>query len=163
MLLLYVKQHISIFLLYSLYIRGANKSVCKDNCQYFSMKETSLYIHIPYCRSKCIYCDFYSGGERIAQWPRLLDALCCEMQLRKNELSVLPSSIYIGGGTPSLMPVGILKSLVGKIKEIFGCEGMIEEFTIEVNPDDVTENSCEAWKDCGVTRGEHGGAVFSRQ
>ena len=61
------------------------------------MKETSLYIHIPYCRSKCIYCDFYSGGERIAQWPRLLDALCCEMQLRKNELSVLPSSIYIGG------------------------------------------------------------------
>lgn len=140
------------FLLYSLYIRGANKSVCKDNCQYFSMKETSLYIHIPYCRSKCIYCDFYSGGERIAQWPRLLDALCCEMQLRKNELSVPPSSIYIGGGTPSLMPVRILKSLVGKIKEIFGCEGMIEEFTIEVNPDDVTENSCEAWKDCGVTR-----------
>ena len=63
-----------------------------------------LYIHIPFCRSKCLYCDFYSGGSRIADWNSYVEALLLELKLRRKEFSEPFDTLYIGGGTPSLMP-----------------------------------------------------------
>ena len=125
------------------------------------MKESSLYIHIPYCASKCIYCDFFSGGIRQADWNGLTDALISELSNRKRELETTPDTLYIGGGTPSLIPADCLSRLVVSVNRIVNLEGFWKEFTIEVNPDDVTEEKCRLWKSVGVNRVSMGMQTFN--
>ncbi len=110
-----------------------------------------LYIHIPYCTRKCLYCDFYSGGARIADWDRLVSALCNEFDLRLNEIGDPRqiTTIYLGGGTPSLMPVSHLKMLTDYVSKY---SPNIIEFTIEANPDDVNEEKARGWKEAGINR-----------
>lgn len=110
-----------------------------------------IYVHIPYCARKCLYCDFYSEGVIRADWPRYVDALLAELRMRHNDIH--PDqlyNLYIGGGTPSLMPVAEFLRLAKGIHEIV--EMVPQEFTIEVNPDDVTDERCVAWKQAGVNR-----------
>lgn len=110
-----------------------------------------IYVHIPYCASKCLYCDFYSEGVIRADWPSYVDALLAELRMRHNDIH--PDqlyNLYIGGGTPSLMPVAEFLRLAKGIHEIV--EMVPQEFTIEVNPDDVTDERCVAWKQAGVNR-----------
>lgn len=116
------------------------------------MKDTSLYIHIPYCASKCIYCDFFSGGAKIADWKRFADALINELEIRKRELLSFPDTLYIGGGTPSLMPLHEFMGMVDRINNIINPKGLWREFTVEVNPDDVSEDMCVIFRNCGVNR-----------
>lgn len=111
-----------------------------------------LYVHIPYCNGKCIYCDFYSAGKRIAQWEVYKDCLLEELKQRKDEFRRIPETIYFGGGTPSLLPDNIFISLVDEINTILNKSKEWSEFTIEVNPEDITELKCEAWKNAGVNR-----------
>lgn len=108
-----------------------------------------LYVHVVYCSKKCLYCDFFSAGARIADWHRYVDALISELQHRINELTCHLRTIYIGGGTPSLMPAGEFDRFVMALKP-FASE--VEEFTIEVNPDDLTAEMLEVWKRGGVNR-----------
>lgn len=119
------------------------------------MKEETLksgiYVHIPYCRKKCLYCDFYSGGSRIARWEEYSEALLKELRKRKDEIKGVPSTLYFGGGTPSLMPGEIFKRLVRGIIELTGQRAW-EEFTLEVNPEDVTPEKTGIWKEMGVNR-----------
>lgn len=116
------------------------------------MKESSLYIHVPYCTSKCIYCDFFSGGAAMADWKVFVDALLNEFASRIGELSVVPDTLYIGGGTPSLMPEREFSRLISSINQTLDKTNSWLEFTIEVNPDDVSDYKCKTWKDAGVTR-----------
>ncbi|MDE6342311.1 MAG: radical SAM family heme chaperone HemW [Muribaculaceae bacterium] len=108
-----------------------------------------LYIHIAYCRRKCIYCDFFSAGERVADWHRYVDALIAELTHRKNELPCPLLTVYVGGGTPSLMPAEEFQRLADALRPY---SGSVTEFTIEVNPDDVCEEKLMVWKDAGVNR-----------
>ena len=112
-------------------------------------KRGGLYIHIAYCRKKCIYCDFFSAGDRIADWHRYVDAICSEFEERKIELACPIRTVYIGGGTPSLMPIDEFSRLCDFLKPYITD---VEEFTIEVNPDDVDEKKLEIWKRKGVNR-----------
>lgn len=107
-----------------------------------------LYIHIPFCKRKCIYCDFYS----IASSSDLMEGYACalidEFDNRKDELGgERISTVYLGGGTPSLMPAGLLSKIVSHI----GLGG-VEEVTIEVNPDDVTMEYVKGLVDMGFNR-----------
>lgn len=108
-----------------------------------------LYVHIAYCRRKCIYCDFFSAGERIADWHRYADALIAELHQRIDEMPCPLLTIYFGGGTPSLMPADEFMSVANALKPYMSD---VEEFTIEVNPDDVTEEMLQTWKRGGVNR-----------
>lgn len=112
-------------------------------------KSGGLYIHAAYCRMKCIYCDFYSVGARIADWTAYVDALISELNHRIAELPSPLKTVYIGGGTPSLMPgedfMRLCRALSQYMQEV-------EEFTIEVNPDDVTPEMLQIWKSGGVNR-----------
>lgn len=123
-----------------------------DNSQLFRMKSCGLYIHIPFCRSKCIYCDFFSGGASAADWDLLVDALLNEFGERQHELDGIPDTLYIGGGTPSLIPVDAFHRLIDGIYDKIGGRKQWNEFTIEVNPDDVTEEKCALWLEAGVNR-----------
>ncbi|MDE6317675.1 MAG: radical SAM family heme chaperone HemW [Muribaculaceae bacterium] len=109
-----------------------------------------LYVHIPFCHSKCSYCDFYSGL-RPAASAVYIDAVIAELHLRRAVITDDFSTIYIGGGTPSILAVTEMQRLV---KAIAANTDMarVEEFTIEVNPEDVTDELLSAYRAMGVNR-----------
>lgn len=111
-----------------------------------------LYLHIPYCRRKCIYCDFYSGGDRRAKWHELTDACLAELQSRIDEVSDGFETLYLGGGTPSLYPDGELMRLTSGLRHICGTRWNVSEATIELNPDDVTAERVGMWREAGFNR-----------
>lgn len=117
----------------------------------YQKKKCGLYIHVPYCQCKCLYCDFFSGGSRGADWGRFCDALTREIHERRDQLPYSPTTIYIGGGTPSLMPAESLKGLTDSIADTFGGIDP-EEFTIEANPDDVCQELIDSWQEAGINR-----------
>lgn len=110
-----------------------------------------IYIHIPFCRRKCIYCDFYSVGS-INKIDDYIDAVVNELKLRKRELNDgQVTTLYIGGGTPSLLSIQQLNILITGLKDTV-CLSEIEEFTIEVNPDDINIEYASGLKSLGINR-----------
>ena len=112
----------------------------------------NLYLHIPFCASRCSYCDFYTqvGG----RWRRdFLSALLGELRLRRDELpkGETIEHIYLGGGTPSLLTIEELRQIFSLISELYprSSEG---EVTIECNPDDVTEAYAEGLASLPINR-----------
>lgn len=104
-----------------------------------------IYIHIPFCRSFCTYCDFYSeavpkcagqAGEAFS--GQFAKALFREIESRRGEITGDVNTLYIGGGTPSVLPLSFYRQLMAVLsREGYG--GGFDEFTVEVNPDDIVE------------------------
>lgn len=92
-----------------------------------------MYIHIPFCHAKCAYCDFFSTPQQ-THMDKYIDTLEREYHSRQSEIQKPFRTIYLGGGTPSILSSGQLRRIFGFIP----AQG-IDEFTIEVNPEDVTE------------------------
>lgn len=105
-----------------------------------------IYIHIPFCHAKCAYCDFYSTPRR-ERASDYVDALLRELEARLHEIEQPITTIYIGGGTPSSLPAADLRRLVARMA-LF----QPEEFTVEVNPDDVSAPLAEMLVGEGVNR-----------
>ena len=109
----------------------------------------SIYVHIPFCEQKCNYCAFNSfcASEKVKD--EYLDLLCKEIQVRKIDRKV--QTIYIGGGTPSTLSCAQIEK-VGKC--IFENFEVMEnaEFTIEANPNSITEELLKTWQGLGVNR-----------
>lgn len=117
-----------------------------------------IYVHIPFCRRKCYYCDFYSTGSRQAPWEEFAQALIREAQTRKWEWEQAKAcaaghadTLYIGGGTPSQMPPGVLVNVVEGVCDAFSGLDPVE-VTVEVNPEDVSKGLAESLRGCGVNR-----------
>ncbi len=111
-----------------------------------------LYVHIPFCLSKCIYCDFntYEGIEQLI--PAFIDALERETSLwaqRLNHPAI--SSIFFGGGTPSYIPAQSIQRLLTTIYSEYSV-ATDAEITLEANPDDVHREKLDAWQEAGVNR-----------
>ena len=112
--------------------------------------KTSLYIHIPFCRSKCTYCDFFSISADGDVPDSYIDALCAEISWRMAEFGADGwSTVYAGGGTPSLLSEKQLRRLFNFIRSLGGTAA---ECTVELNPDDVTSSLLECLSECGVNR-----------
>lgn len=95
-----------------------------------------IYVHIPFCRSRCAYCDFFSTV-REAETAAYVEALCCEIEQRRHELQhAHVQTIYIGGGTPSVLPPSLLHRIFECIYAHYDVDSGAE-VTMEVNPDDV--------------------------
>lgn len=109
-----------------------------------------LYLHIPFCHSKCSYCDFYSGLSPV-NVETYTDALIAELSMRRNEISEPFTTIYIGGGTPSILPLDELTRLVNAIGQIVNI-AQTEEFSIEVNPEDVSDILLQKYREIGINR-----------
>ena len=114
-------------------------------------RSLSLYVHVPFCRSKCPYCAFYSFAPRSGQMERWLACVVAELGTIRRGLSGGEfSTVYIGGGTPSYLPLILWRELLGALAKIPrepACE-----FTVEANPESVDEEKLALWKDFGVTR-----------
>ena len=112
----------------------------------------ALYVHIPFCLSKCNYCDFntYEGIE--ALMPSFVAALSEEIALWATRLgSPRVSSIFFGGGTPSYLPSDSISELLGQIQQSMRTD-VGAEITLEANPDDVSAEKAEAWLAAGFNR-----------
>ena len=122
-----------------------------------------IYIHIPFCRSRCIYCGFYSTTA-LELRQRYVDALCREMELRLEERALhFPlSTIYLGGGTPSQLSFDQLNQLFIYINKVYDLVSP-SEITIEVNPDDVTGEFAAALKQLPINRVSMGIQTFDNQ
>lgn len=110
-----------------------------------------IYIHIPFCKKRCIYCDFYSSTDnRLVD--KYIDALCIEIESRLHEIDKNNiTTIYIGGGTPSQLSATQLGEIINFFKSKIDFS-LIEEFTIEVNPDDVTYDYIKECITFGINR-----------
>ena len=97
-----------------------------------------IYLHIPFCKSFCTYCGFYSEIEVPGCYDKYADEVCAEIASRKNEFKGSLKTLYCGGGTPSLLPLNSLAKILLALEAI-GQGGPYEEFTMEVNPDDIVE------------------------
>lgn len=108
-----------------------------------------LYIHIPFCHSKCAYCNFYSVADR-RRADALVSAIKSEWEARAPEIGGHEAvrTIYIGGGTPSCLSASQFACLADALPY----SRQIEEYTIEVNPEDVTPQSVKLWRGHGVNR-----------
>ena len=111
-----------------------------------------IYVHIPFCASRCAYCDFFSTLRLADTGTRYVEAVIAEAGLRRGELGGEGiNTLYMGGGTPSQLPMPLLERLVRGLRGAFDLSGL-EEFTIEANPDDVTRAWCAALPALGVNR-----------
>lgn len=121
-----------------------------------------IYVHIPFCKSFCTYCGFYS--ETSACYDRYVEALLGEIDSRKSEFDATMdvNTLYIGGGTPSVMPLPLLCRVVKALKDESGSRNF-DEFTVELNPEDVIQRGeayAEALLGMGVTRASMGVQSF---
>lgn len=110
-----------------------------------------IYIHIPFCRQKCYYCDFYKTVNTTLK-PKFLQSLKAEAKVRKNYLgNEAVETIYFGGGTPSVLEAGELADILKHLKELFEVQENAE-ITFEANPDDLIPAYLEAIKQAGINR-----------
>lgn len=110
-----------------------------------------IYIHVPFCKKKCLYCDFYSLGasEKTQQYHLLIEK---ELTLIKGFIpNERIDTIYFGGGTPSLLAASQVNHILNCISKTFDVSADAE-ITIEVNPDDVTSDLMKAYRNIGVNR-----------
>lgn len=114
-------------------------------------KMAGIYIHVPFCRKKCLYCDFYAIGsnDTTQQYHLLIEK---ELNLRKEFIPDKKiDTIYFGGGTPSLLSAFQIDYILNCITKIFNVSADAE-ITIEVNPDDVTYDLIKEYRKTGVNR-----------
>jgi len=110
-----------------------------------------IYLHIPFCKQKCTYCDFHFSTNFGAYRKELIRALCREIELRKTEVQTEVQTIYFGGGTPSLLENEELSLILATIRENY-VVSEVAEISLEANPEDVLEEKLVHWKKEGINR-----------
>lgn len=110
---------------------------------------SGLYVHIPFCRSKCAYCDFYSLAARSLDATAYVDAVLTEFKARRGDYPGPFATVYIGGGTPSVLPDRELGRLVTALAAEAADDA---EITVEINPDDMTPALAATLRASGVNR-----------
>jgi oxygen-independent coproporphyrinogen-3 oxidase len=109
-----------------------------------------LYIHIPFCKQACHYCDFHFSTN-LQLMEVMMDSITVELKLRKDYLKgEAVDTVYFGGGTPSLVPAKYLEKILDQIAQLF--PGKKQEVTLEANPDDLNPQALANWKSLGIDR-----------
>ena len=116
---------------------------------------SGIYIHIPFCKQACHYCDFHFSTSMKKKEEMVL-ALAKELQLRKNELQQeteldVIDTIYFGGGTPSVLRVDEIRFLIDTVRQYYSV-ATHPEITLEANPDDLSEENLKAFAEIGINR-----------
>ncbi|MBS1445980.1 MAG: radical SAM protein, partial [Odoribacter sp.] len=121
-----------------------------------------VYVHIPFCRSKCYYCGFYSVASIVFK-QAFIRALCREIELRKDYLGTYkPETLYLGGGTPSYLTPDELQIILQKLEEIHPLS-LSAERTIEMNPEDLVPAKLNELRRLGFNRLSIGVQTFNEK
>ena len=113
-----------------------------------------IYVHVPFCKKFCTYCDFYSEIAEEGCFKAYGDGVCAEIRQRAKDMDDDPRTLYFGGGTPSVLPLSVLTRILITLDEV-GHGGPYREFTMEVNPEDIVEKGkgyVESLLSLGVNR-----------
>lgn len=113
---------------------------------------SGLYLHIPFCSHKCFYCDFYSISNT-SRMDDFVNAMCREIELSNStyDAVITPETIFMGGGTPSILTIPQLSKIVSALNANFDLSS-VKEFTIESNPGTLAEDKLRAYLDMGINR-----------
>jgi len=111
---------------------------------------SGIYIHIPFCKQACHYCDFHFSTS-IKHKTRMVDALCKEIELRKEEIDDEIQTIYFGGGTPSLLTSEQMEHIIDTVRDHYEVS-QYPEITLEANPDDLSETIINELAESSVNR-----------
>ena len=117
------------------------------------MTQAGIYIHIPFCKHKCIYCDFYSMEKREKDMPGFVNMLLREIELTAEDYNEdwTFDTIFFGGGTPSIMEPQWLKKILHAMDRAFDISSVME-ITLEANPGEVTKNRLNQFRKLGISR-----------
>jgi oxygen-independent coproporphyrinogen-3 oxidase len=115
-----------------------------------TLKMAGIYIHIPFCKQACHYCNFHFSTS-MADKPRMVQAIISEIELKAEAIHDPISTIYLGGGTPSLLSADELNAIFKSLDDNFNIE-QNAEITLEINPDDVDENYIRMIRNSPVNR-----------
>jgi len=119
----------------------------------------SLYVHVPFCRRLCGYCDFYSQVLDPAAAGPLVDALLTELDRASADRDLRFDTVFVGGGTPTVLPVPELKRLLAALQACLDPSAPVE-FTVEANPATVTPPVADVLRSCSVSRVSVGAQSF---
>lgn len=109
-----------------------------------------IYIHIPFCRKACHYCNFHFSTS-LGMADAVVRSILNEINLRSSESSEEVQTIYFGGGTPSILAPAAIDKMLDAIKDHYAISSDAE-ITLEANPDDITAEKAKAWKEMGINR-----------
>jgi len=119
-----------------------------------------LYFHIPFCKQACHYCDFYFSTNKNLK-SEIVESICKEIAIQKDYLKNKKiQTIYFGGGTPSLLTQTELNSIFETLSIYYDLSNL-KEITFEANPDDVSKENIEIWKEFGINRISLGVQTFN--
>jgi len=136
------------------------------------MNKLGIYVQVPFCQTKCTYCNFHTGVVSSARFSPYVEAVCGEIRGYRElyrgagvvlpegfEKAVVVDTVYIGGGTPSLLEPGLLQGLMDAIRETFATE--LSEVTLEADPETVEAGKTAVWVRAGINRVSFGLQSFS--
>ena len=112
----------------------------------------NIYVHIPFCMSKCNYCAFFSFAHKNPNWQKYADGICKELRFWSEKLGKISvPTIFFGGGTPSLMPISIFEQIMHCVHENFALDKNCE-ITLESNPGTLSKDKLSDFVVNGVNR-----------
>ncbi len=111
----------------------------------------ALYLHIPFCLRRCTYCDFNTYAGLLSLRPAYVEALLAELELRAEQITAPITSVYFGGGTPSLLPPEAVRAILETVQRHFALADDAE-ITLEANPGTVTTSKLRELRRAGVNR-----------
>ncbi|MGB6483601.1 MAG: coproporphyrinogen-III oxidase family protein, partial [Candidatus Acidiferrales bacterium] len=112
--------------------------------------KVGVYVQVPFCQTKCTYCNFHTGVFSRSLYAPYVDAVCREIRRRSTLRDAHVDTVYIGGGTPSLLDPADLARILAAIRE--SGSGEWEEVTLEADPETITSEKATAWRSAGVNR-----------
>ncbi len=137
--------------------------------KFLPMQTLGVYIQVPFCRTKCTYCNFHTGVVSPNRYAPYAEAVCREIREHRtllrsanvefeNTEPPIVDTVYIGGGTPSLLEPGLLQSMLAALREQFACKW--NEVTLEADPETITIEKAAAWVASGINRVSFGTQSF---
>ena len=127
------------------------------------MKTAGIYIHIPFCAVKCMYCDFYSVTDRESTIPKFVKAISWEIENCLIDVSDWEfDTIFIGGGTPSLLKASHIDTILSCLNKKYNLTN-VKEFTIEANPGEAPKDRLKDFNNMGINRISIGVQSFQPQ
>jgi len=109
-----------------------------------------IYVQVPFCQTKCTYCNFHTGVVARSLYRPYVDAVCREIAESRALCDVTLDTVYLGGGTPSLLEPADLARVMDAIRQNYSCA--LEEVTLEADPETITADKAAAWLDAGINR-----------
>jgi oxygen-independent coproporphyrinogen-3 oxidase len=126
------------------------RSLDLETSEKASAATLGIYVQVPFCQTKCTYCNFHTGVVARSLYRPYADAVCGEIAESRALRDITVDTVYLGGGTPSLLEPADLRRIMDAIRHNYSCA--LEEVTLEADPETITSEKVVAWLDAGINR-----------